>query len=117
MKIVNPYIKKKENKDWLSANFQTFLDWMSKHHSLYDCWHTILNLSTFNDAYVEKIISSVETAEKEKEREERLRKAKRNGKKVSESKEATTVEKKIAKMEEAAQKIKDDWEEYGELPD
>jgi hypothetical protein len=116
-KIVNPYIKKAENKEWLLKNFQTFLDYMSKKHSLYDCWHTILDLSTFNDTYIEGVIQEVEKVEKQKEREEKMRKAKRNGKKVSEMKEATAVEKKIAKMEEESAIPKDPWDEYTELPE
>jgi len=117
MKIVNPYIKKAENKQWLSDNWETFLDYMSKHHSLIDCWHTVLNISSFNDTYIEKIISEVEKVEKKKEKEEKIRKALRNGKKVSEIKETSSIEKKIAKMEEAAQKVEKSWEDYGELPD
>jgi hypothetical protein len=116
-KIVNPYIKKPENKKWLLENWETFIGWMALNHSMTDCWHTILDLSTFNDLYIEKIIQEVEATEKRKEKEEKLRKAKRNGKKVSELKEATAVEKKIAKMEEAAKKIEDSWEEDGELLD
>jgi hypothetical protein len=110
-------VKKKENKDWLMANELSFIDYMSKHHSLADICHTYLHTETFNDAYVEKIIKDIETYEKRIEKEEKIRKAKRSGKKVSEIKETTAVEKKIAKMEEAAKKIEDEWENEGELPD
>jgi hypothetical protein len=111
------YVKKPENKKWLLDNEQTFIGYMATHHSLSDMVHTYLHAETFNDAYVEKIIQEIELTEKKKEKEEKIRKAKRNGKKVSEIKEMTAVEKKIAKMEEAAKDIEDQWEKDGELPD
>lgn len=116
-KIVNPYIKKAENKQWLLDNYETFVQYMAMHHSLVDCWHTILDLSTFNDAYVEKLIADIELSEKRKEKEEKIRKAKRSGKSVSKIKESSAVDKKIAVMEEAAEKVVQSWDEYGELPD
>ena len=115
--MILPSIKKKENKEWLLKNENTFFTYMAIHHSLSDMAHTFLHYETFNDAYVEKMINEIENFEKQKEKEERIRKAKRNGKKVSEIKESTSVEKKIAKMEEAAKKIEDSWDEDGELPD
>lgn len=114
--MIIPSVKKKENKEWLLANEQTFIGYMATHHSLNDCVHTYLHCETFNDAYVEKMIAEIEAAEKKREKEEKLRKAKRNGKKVSELKEATAIEKKIAKMEEASEKPRDAWDD-GELLD
>jgi predicted ribosome quality control (RQC) complex YloA/Tae2 family protein len=117
MTIINSYIKKKENKEWLSNNYESFIYYMSTHHSMNDCWHTILNMSTFNDAYVEKMITEIESSEKRREKEEKIRKAKRNGKKVSTLKETTAVEKKIAELEEKTAAIqKDSWDD-GELLD
>jgi predicted nucleic acid-binding protein len=110
-------VKKKENKDWLLANEQTFIDYMAKHHSVADCVHTYLHTETFNDAYVETMISNIEASEAKKEKEEKIRKAKRKGKKVSEIKETTAIEKKMAVMEENAKKIEDEWDDEGELPD
>ena len=73
IKINNPFIKDKKNIDWLENNWETFLDYMSKNHTLADCWHTVLDLSTFNDTYISTIIKKVEARDKSKIREEKAR--------------------------------------------
>ena len=117
MTINNPYIKSAANIEWLSKNHETFLDWMAKHHSLVDCFHTLLDISTFDDNYVAKIIAKVEASDKQKVKEERLRKRKRAGKKVSEDSKATVIEKKQATIEEAYEERKRKRDEDAELPD
>jgi hypothetical protein len=115
--MIIPSIKKAENIEWLMKNSETFLDYMSKHHSLADCLHTYLHIETFDDAYVENMIKNIEAAEKKRQKEAAILKKKIKGKKVSEIKETTAVDKMMAVTEEAAKAIEDEWEEEGELPD
>jgi hypothetical protein len=117
--MIIPSVKKKENKDWLKANEETFLNYMATHHSMHDMAHTYLHYETFNDAYVEGMIANIEAAEKKRQKEEKILKAKVSGKKVSKVKEMTAVEKKMAEMEEKTvegNKNVSQWEDM-ELPD
>jgi len=108
MTINNPFIKDPANIEWLQKNSETFLDFMAKNHSLKDCWHTLLDLSTFNDAYVSSMIKKVELADKKKLKEGKDRT------KGMKTPAKTVVEKKMAVFEEAANK-KEETEDI--LPD
>jgi hypothetical protein len=101
-KIVNPYIKKAENKKWLEDNEETFLRYMAEHHAPIDLAHTFLHMNTLDDSFIESMIKKIEAHEKKIDREAKLRKKKADGKKISEDKTASATEKKIAKFEEAA---------------
>jgi hypothetical protein len=100
MKINNPFIKDPKNVEFLENNWEAFLDYMSKHHSLADCWHTILDLSTFTDAYVSKIIASITAADHAKVRAEKARIAKLPADK---SKKPSTIDKKNDVISEAVE--------------
>jgi len=104
--IVNPYIKDSANIQWLEENEQTFLDYMSKHHSLVDVCHTILHLDTLDDAYISNMITLVESFEKKRIKEEKARRKKISGK-IKE----TATEKKIKTFEEIADKIENQKDE------
>jgi hypothetical protein len=99
MSIVNPFIKKKENQEWLEKNEETFIQYMGLHHSVFDMAHTYLHLDTFNDAYIESMIKSIEVNEKKKIRQEKLLKAKISTKGTPKK---TAIEQKIETMETAA---------------
>jgi hypothetical protein len=101
-KIVNPYIKKAANKKWLEDNEETFLRYMAEHHSPMDLAHTYLHMNTLDDGFIESMIKKIEAQEKKLEHEAKLRKKKADGKPISKDKTATAVEKKMAIMEEAA---------------
>jgi len=99
--VNNPYIKDPANIKFLEENWETFLDYMAKNHSLVDCWHTVLNISSFDDAYVSSLIKKVDASWKRKIREETIQKRIAEGKKVSDDPNATAIEKKNAIFEEA----------------
>jgi hypothetical protein len=114
--INNPFIKDPANIAWLEENYETFLDYMSKHHSLADCWHTVLNIATFDDDYIKGMIKNVEAADKRGIREEQKRKRKIKGLKTETDKNATSIEKKQALIEEAVEAKRKEAED-DELPD
>ena len=109
MTINNPFIKDPKNIEWLEKNFQTFLDYMSKNHSIADCWHTVLDLSSFNDTYISNMIKRVEMTDKARIKEQKARE-----KDVDTSKEKPSkIEKKNNVVEEAvAKKEKEKKEAY-----
>ena len=95
--INNPFIKDKKNIAWLESNWESFLDYMAKHHSLADCWHTILDLTTFNDKYVAGLIKNVEANDKRKKMQDEARIAAL----PKEIKKKSKIEKKNSIVEEA----------------
>jgi len=115
MTINNPFIKDKDNIKWLEDNYETFLDYMAKHHSLADCWHTILDLSTFDDKYISNMITKVTAADNKKIKEAAARKRKLGGKKTNTK--STTIEKKQSLIEEAIEEKKRKSKEEDELLD
>jgi len=109
MAICNPYIKKAENLKWLEENEELFLDYMAKHHSLYDVCHTILHIDSLNDQYVENMIKNIKAATRKKLNEEKkIQKAvedEQKNKPVQKSAIETKNE-KIEKAVEAKKKAK-----------
>jgi len=101
MTICNPYIKDPANIKWLEDNEESMIDYMAKHHSIYDIMHTVLHIDTFDDNYISNLIKKVESADKRKIKEERNRKRKLEGKSVMDDPKASKIEKKQAQIEEA----------------
>jgi hypothetical protein len=58
--VVSHYIKDPANKIWLEDHELEFMDWMSKHHSLFDICHTFLHLDTLDDEYVKNMRAHIE---------------------------------------------------------
>jgi len=99
--MILPSVTKKENQDWLLANEETFLDYMSKTHSSYDLTHTYLHYETFNDAYVENMRKKIEISLRKKLKEE----AELKKNLPTEKKKTSKSEKKIQTMEKIADEI------------
>lgn len=108
--MILPSVTKKANQDWLLNNQEVFLEFMATHHSLQDVLHTYLHYETFNDDYVEKMITEIEKSLKKKEAQEKaiLKSAKKDHTKKDPIKERNDA---VNKAVQAKRDLEDDdWE-------
>jgi molecular chaperone DnaK (HSP70) len=100
-----PSVKDKANIKWLLENEETFLKYMSETHSPIDLAHTFLYFKTFDDNYVSNMIKKIEARDKNliKEQEKRIEDIK--AKPAAPAPKKNRIDKKIEKMEKAAEQI------------
>ena len=113
MAICVPFVKDKKNIEWLEKNSLTFIDYLSKNHSIFDIAHTILNADTMDDKYVSNLIKKIENYEKKFQSETDARKLKHKKTKQPSNK----PEQKAQEFEEALEKANKEKDPIYELLD